>query len=44
MTLANFVTFKAHDSSKVFNNIVVVTIKRILWIRLSTSKIIKSYN
>ena len=32
-TLANLITFKAHDSSKAFNNLVVVTIKRNLWIR-----------
>ena len=35
VTLANFVTFKAHDSSKAFNSIAVVKIKRILWIRAS---------
>ena len=34
-TLANFVTFKAHDPSKAFNNIVVAMIKMILWIRAS---------
>ena len=33
--LANFVTFKAHDLSKAFNKIVVVMIKRILWVRAS---------
>ena len=34
-TLANLAPFKAHDSSKAFNNLVVVMIKskRILWIR-----------
>ena len=35
MILANFLTFKAHDSSKAFNKVVVVVIKRILWIRAS---------
>ena len=35
MTLANLITLKAHDSSKAFNNLVVVTIKTNLGIRAS---------
>ena len=35
-TLVNLVTLKIQDSSKAFNQIVVVMVKRILWIRVSS--------
>ena len=39
-------TFKAHDSSKDFNNLVVVTSKRNLWIKKSKLTVaqVKSLN
>ena len=45
-TSINLAPLKVHDSSKAFNNIIVVTIKSILWIRTSClykSEIIKFY-